>query len=37
MLVSRTLRQFTPELEMGALVTVDEARQRVRLLPLSLR
>lgn len=35
MLVSRTLRQFASELEMGALVTVDEARQRVRLLPLN--
>jgi predicted nuclease of predicted toxin-antitoxin system len=34
-LVDRTLRQFTQELEAGALVTVDEARQRVRLLPLN--
>jgi len=33
-LVLRTLRQFASELESGALVTVDEARQRVRLLPL---
>ena len=35
LLVSRTLRQFAAELERGALVTVDEARQRVRLLPLN--
>ena len=35
LLVGRTLRQFATELEMGALVTVDEARQRVRLLPLN--
>jgi predicted nuclease of predicted toxin-antitoxin system len=34
-LVCRTLRQFTVELEGGALVTLDHARQRVRLLPLS--
>jgi predicted nuclease of predicted toxin-antitoxin system len=34
-LVGRTLRQFAPQLEAGALVTVDEARQRVRLLPLN--
>jgi predicted nuclease of predicted toxin-antitoxin system len=34
-LAIRTLRQFTPELEAGALVTLDEARQRVRLLPLN--
>jgi predicted nuclease of predicted toxin-antitoxin system len=33
-LVIKTLRQFSAELEAGALVTVDEARQRVRLLPL---
>jgi predicted nuclease of predicted toxin-antitoxin system len=33
-LVVRTLRQFSQELEAGALVSVDEARQRVRLLPL---
>ena len=37
LLVCRTLQQFTSELEMGALVTVDEARQRVRLLPLNRR
>ena len=34
-LVIKTLRQFSAELEAGALVTVDEARQRVRLLPLA--
>jgi predicted nuclease of predicted toxin-antitoxin system len=33
-LVCRTLAQFASELESGALVTLDEARQRVRLLPL---
>lgn len=33
-LVIKTLLRFTPELEAGALVTVDEQRQRVRLLPL---
>ncbi len=32
--VIRTLRQFSVELEQGALVSVDEVRQRVRLLPL---
>lgn len=37
LLVCRTLQQFTSELETGALVTVDEARQRVRLLPLNRR
>ena len=35
-LVVRVLNQFAKELEAGALVTVDEARQRVRLLPLQL-
>ena len=34
-LAIRTLRQFTLQLEAGALVTLDEARQRVRLLPLN--
>lgn len=34
-LVFRTLRQFSAELEAGALVAVDEAGQRVRLLPLN--
>jgi hypothetical protein len=29
------LRQFSAELESGALVSVDEASQRVRLLPLA--
>lgn len=33
-LVVQTLARFKTELEMGALVTVDEQRQRVRLLPL---
>ena len=33
-LVLQTLRQFTNQLEAGALVSVDEASQRVRLLPL---
>jgi predicted nuclease of predicted toxin-antitoxin system len=33
-LVLRTLRQFLAQLESGALVTLDEGRQRVRLLPL---
>jgi predicted nuclease of predicted toxin-antitoxin system len=33
-LVIRTLRQVTAQLEAGALVTLDEARGRVRLLPL---
>lgn len=34
-LVIKTLLRFTPELESGSLVTVDEQRQRVRLLPLT--
>jgi predicted nuclease of predicted toxin-antitoxin system len=34
-LVDRVLRQFSPQLESGALVSVDEASQRVRLLPLT--
>ncbi|MFA6285782.1 MAG: DUF5615 family PIN-like protein [Opitutaceae bacterium] len=34
-LVIKTLRRFAAELEAGALVTVDEQRQRVRLLPLT--
>lgn len=33
-LVIRTLLQFTSELNAGALVTLDEATQRARLLPL---
>jgi len=33
--VNRVLRQFSTELAAGALVTVDEASQRVRLLPLA--
>jgi predicted nuclease of predicted toxin-antitoxin system len=32
-LVIRVLRQFSAELESGALVSLDEASQRVRLLP----
>jgi predicted nuclease of predicted toxin-antitoxin system len=35
LLVIGTLRQFSAQLETGAIVTVDAARQRVRLLPLS--
>ena len=34
-LVVQVLRQFSGQLESGALVSVDEASQRVRLLPLS--
>jgi len=34
-LVCGALRQFSAELEAGAIVTLDEARQRVRLLPLN--
>src|SRR3954466_1853207 len=34
-LAIQTLRQFSAELEAGALVSVDEASQRVRLLPLT--
>ena len=34
-LVIRALRQFAKELEAGALVTVDEASQRARILPLT--
>jgi predicted nuclease of predicted toxin-antitoxin system len=34
-LVALALRQVSPQLEAGALVTLDEARRRVRLLPLS--
>jgi predicted nuclease of predicted toxin-antitoxin system len=34
-LAIQTLRQFTAALEAGALVSVDEASQRVRLLPLT--
>ncbi len=33
-LVIRALRQFQPELEAGALIVLDEARARVRILPL---
>ena len=33
-LAIKTLRQFSAELEAGALVTVDETRERARLLPL---
>ncbi|HUO44265.1 MAG TPA: DUF5615 family PIN-like protein [Burkholderiales bacterium] len=29
------LRRFTPELSAGALVVVDEGRDRVRILPLT--
>lgn len=34
LLVFDTLRRFAGELDRGALITVDERRQRVRLLPL---
>ena len=34
-LALQTLRQFSAELESGALVSVDETSQRVRLLPLT--
>jgi predicted nuclease of predicted toxin-antitoxin system len=33
-LVIRVLRQFPAELESGALISVDETSQRIRLLPL---
>ncbi len=33
-LVINALRQFQQELEMGALVTVDEAKAKVRILPI---
>lgn len=36
-LVLRTLQQFAADLQVGALVTVDESRLRVRLLPLNTR
>jgi hypothetical protein len=31
------LRQYSAELEAGAIVVIDEARSRVRLLPLANR
>ncbi len=34
-LVIRVLRQFSAELESGALISMDETGQRVRLLPLA--
>jgi predicted nuclease of predicted toxin-antitoxin system len=33
-LVMRILQQYRQELAFGALITIDEAKQRVRLLPL---
>jgi hypothetical protein len=33
-LVVAALRQFQPELEKGALIVLDEARARARVLPL---
>lgn len=33
-LVINVLQQFQTELELGALITVDEARSRVRILPI---
>jgi predicted nuclease of predicted toxin-antitoxin system len=35
-LVLNSLRQFQPELEKGALVVIEEARSRVRILPLNI-
>lgn len=35
--VTAALRQFTSELEQGALITIDPRRTRVRLLPLQPR
>jgi hypothetical protein len=35
--VIRALRQMAPELNQGALLTVDPARTRVRVLPLKPR
>ena len=32
--VANALRQFQPELEKGALIVLDEARARARILPL---
>ena len=34
-LVLQALHQFSPQLEAGALVSVDARRQRVRILPLT--
>ena len=34
-LAVNALRQFQPELEKGALIVLDEARARVRMLPLA--
>ena len=34
-IVVMSLRRFGAELEMGAIVTLDPAKQRVRILPLS--
>src|ERR1017187_9562413 len=33
-LVANALRQFQPQLEKGALIVLEEARSRVRILPL---
>lgn len=34
-LVTAALRQFEPQLEAGALITIDQARSRVRILPIN--
>jgi len=34
-LVANTIRKYSMELESGAMVTIDEARARVRILPLN--
>ena len=36
-LVIATIREHTAELEAGALITIDEARARVRILPIRPR
>jgi len=33
-ILTNALRQFQPELEKGALIIIDEARARARVLPL---
>jgi predicted nuclease of predicted toxin-antitoxin system len=35
-LVVNNLRKFQPELEKGALLVIEEARSRVRILPLNI-
>ena len=36
-LVIATIREYTAELEAGALITLDEGRARVRILPIRPR